>query len=142
MTLTDTSYPVASTPTELARRTTLGVLVAVVAALAVVAVAGASGANLGSGGPQSPFAAPPIVGSSVFAGVGAAVAYAALVRLTDRPTRNFVVLAGVAFLVMMIPVFAFAPTLGVTAAGQAVLVALHVVVAVPLVAFVVGAVRR
>ncbi|WP_276272123.1 DUF6069 family protein [Haloarcula litorea] len=134
--------PIATTGGELARRTALGVLVAAVAALLVAGIAGALALPLGVTGATSPFAAVPIVASTVVAGTGAAVAYAALVRFTDRPVRNFTVLAGVVFVGMLVPVVAVAPTLGVTATGQAVLVALHVAVAVPLVAFVVGAVGR
>ncbi|MBX0323556.1 hypothetical protein EGH21_10995 [Halomicroarcula sp. F13] len=65
----------------------------------------------------------------------------ALARLTDRPVRNFVAVSALVFVGMLVPVLVVAPSLGVTGVGQAVLVALHVVVAVPLVAFVVGAVR-
>ncbi|MBX0294442.1 DUF6069 family protein [Haloarcula nitratireducens] len=134
-------YPVAQSGGELARRTALGVLVAVVAALLVNGLVGALGLSLGVTGPASPFTAGPILGNVVVAGVGAAVAYAALVRLTERPVRNFAALAAAVFALMLVPVFAVAPAMGVSGVGQAVLVALHVVVAVPLVAFIVGAVR-
>jgi hypothetical protein len=79
--------------------------------------------------------------TTVVAGVGAAVAYAALDRLTARPVRNFLMLGGLVFVGMMLPVILFAPTLGVTSVGQVVLAVLHAVVAVPLVGFVVGVVR-
>jgi hypothetical protein len=134
-------YPVATGGRDLARRTAGGVLVAIVAALLVRTIVGAANLSLGAGGPASPFGTVPIVMSSLVAGVGAAVAYAALVRLTERPVRNFAALAAVVFVGMLVPVFAVAPAMGLTVAGQAVLVALHVVVAVPLVAFVVGAVQ-
>jgi len=77
----------------------------------------------------------------VFAGVGAAVAYATLIRFTDRPVRNFSILSAAVFAVMLVPVFAAAPALGLTVVGQGALVLIHVAVAVPLVACVVGAVR-
>lgn len=134
-------YPVATTGGELARRTAIGVLVGVIAALAVSGIVTTLGLNLGVSGAQSPFGAIPIVMSTVVAGVGAAVAYAAMVRLTDRPIRNFTVLSAAVFVVMLVPVFAIAPSLGLTVVGQGALVLIHVAVAVPLVAFVAGAVR-
>jgi len=134
-------YPVATTGGELARRTAGGVLVGIVAALAVSGILTAVGLNLGASGAQSPFGAIPIVMSTVVAGVGAAVAYAAMVRFTDRPVRNFSILSAAVFVVMLVPVFAVAPALGLTAVGQGALVLIHVAVAVPLVAFVAGAVR-
>lgn len=134
-------YPVATNGSELARRTAGGVLVGVIAALVVAGLVGAAGLNLGVSGPQSPFGAVPIVLSTVVSGVGAAVVYAALARLTGRPVRNFTALSAAVFVVMLVPVFAVAPSLGLTAVGQGALVVLHVAVAVPLVAFVVGAVE-
>ncbi|WP_262177882.1 DUF6069 family protein [Haloarcula laminariae] len=134
-------YPVASSGGELALRTAGGVFLGVVAALAVAAIAGALGLDLGVSGAQSPFGAVPIVTSTVVSGVGAAVAYAAIVRFTDRPVRNFTALSAAVFVVMLVPVFAFAPSLGLTAVGQAALVAIHAAVAVPLVAFIIGAVQ-
>jgi hypothetical protein len=134
-------YPVATTGGQLARRTAGGVLVGVVAALVVSGIVTALGLDLGVSGAQSPFGAVPIVMSTVVSGVGAAVAYAALARLTDRPVRNFTALSAVVFVAMLLPVFGVAPSLGLTAIGQGALVLIHVAVAVPLVAFVVGAVR-
>ncbi|MDS0258827.1 DUF6069 family protein [Haloarcula sp. S1CR25-12] len=134
-------YPVATSGGELARRTAGGVLVAVVSALVVAGIAGALGLELGVSGPASPFGAVPIVTSTVVAGVGAAVVYAATARFTDRPVRNFTALAVAVFVVMLVPVFAAAPSLGLSAVGQLTLVVIHAVVAVPLVAFVVGAVQ-
>ena len=133
-------YPVAASGGELARRTAAGVVVAIVAALVARTLAGALGLSLGVSGPASPFGTMPIATSTVVAGIGAAVAYAALVRLTERPVRNFTVLSTAVFVAMLVPVFVAAPSLGLTAVGQATLVAIHAVVAVPLVAFVVGAV--
>jgi hypothetical protein len=134
-------YPVPESGAALARRTVFGVLVGVVAALLVAGLVDASGLVVGVNGPQSPFGAVPIVMSTIVAGVGAAVAYAGLVRLTERPVRNFVAVSAVVFTAMLVPVFVIAPSLGLTAVGQAALVLLHVAVAVPIVAFVVGAVR-
>jgi len=136
-----TRYPVATTGGELARRTAGGVLVGAVAALAVSAIVTVLGLDVGVSGAQSPFGAVPIVTSTVVSGVGAAVAYAALVRVTDRPVRNFSVLSAAVFVVMLVPVLAIAPSLGLTVVGQGALVLSHVAVAVPLVAFVAGAVR-
>ena len=138
---TQARYVPPETAGDLARQTTLGVLVAVVLALFVRGLALGVGVNLGPTGASSPFALSPLVMSTVVAGVGAAVAYAVLDRLTGRPVRNFLVLAGVVFVGMMLPVALFAPTLGVTTVGQVVLAIFHAVVAAPLVAFIIGAVR-
>ncbi|MFC6974108.1 DUF6069 family protein [Halomicroarcula sp. GCM10025709] len=138
---TTTRYPAPTGAGDLTRRTTAGVLVAVVAALLVRAVVTTLGLPVGPSGATSPFASFPIVTSVVVAGVGAALVYAGLVRTTARPVRNFAALVAVVFLGMLVPVVAVAPALGVTAVGQAVLVVLHLVVAVPITAFVVGAVR-
>jgi len=141
MNASNTRYPIAATGGELARRTTAGVAVAVLASVAVLAIVGALNLQVGTSGPMSPFSAVPVVMSTVVAGIGAAVAYAALVRLTDRPVRNFVALAAVVFIAMLVPVFAVTPSLGVTTVGQFVLVVLHGTVAGPLVAFIVGVVQ-
>jgi len=143
MTVINTQYPVARNGGELARRTAAGVLVGVVLAVVVVVVGvdllGLEVLQAGEKRAMSPFGIPAVL-SAVVAGVGAAVAYAALVRYTDRPARNFGVLSAIVFLLMLVPVFAFAPEQGVAeGAGQAMLVALHAAVAVPIVAFVGGA---
>lgn len=134
-------YAVPTTAGDLTRRTTLGVLIAVVALLLVRGIATGLGANLGVTGPQTPFGLVPMVSVTLVSAIGAAIAYAALSRLTERPVRNFVVLAAVVFVGMMVPVVTVAPAIGVTAVGQAVLVIFHAVVAVPLVAFITGMVR-
>lgn len=141
MDATPTRYPLPSGAADLARRTAVGVLVAVVAALLVDAVVAALSLPVGPSGATSPFASVPIVTSTVVAGAGAAVAYAVLIRVTAQPVRNFAVLAAVVFLGMLVPVVVVTPTLGVTTVGQVVLVVLHLVVAVPITAVVVGAVR-
>ena len=130
-----------TTAGDLARRTAFGVLTALVLVFAARLVVALLGVDVGAAGATSPFAAAPILGSVVVAGVLAAVAYAALDRFTARPTRNFVALAAVVFAAMLVPVLTVAPAMGVTAAGQAVLAVFHVLVALPLVAFVVGTVR-
>ena len=141
----DTQYPVARSGSELARRTAVGVLTGVVLVV-VVAVIGIDLLGLevlqtGEDRAMSPFGIPAIL-SAVVAGVGAAVAYAALVRYTDRPTRNFGILSALVFLLMLVPAFTFATEQGVAGGvGQGLLVALHAAVAVPLVAFIVGAVE-
>jgi|GEM_PF-1011760 putative Mn2+ efflux pump MntP len=138
---TQARYVPPETAGDLAQQTTLGVLIAVVLALFVRTLALGVGVDLGPTGVSSPFALTPLVMTTVVAGVGAAVAYAALDRLTARPVRNFLMLGGLVFVGMMLPVILFAPTLGVTSVGQVVLAVLHAVVAVPLVGFVVGVVR-
>lgn len=136
------TYPVPTSGRALARRATLGTVVAVVAALLVRGIVLALDANIGvPAAGQTPFAVGPIVGFTVFAGAAAGVVYAALVRLTDRPVRNFAVAAAAFFLVMLGPLATVAPAQGVTTVGLAALFVIHVVVAVPLVAFVTGAVR-
>lgn len=133
-------FAVPETGTALARRTAAGVGVAVVALLLIQALVDAVGVELGAAGPMSPFSAVALVGATVVAGVGAAVAYAAIATLTDRPVRNFVAVAVVVFVVMLGPVLLATPSMGVTPAGQALLVLYHLLVAVPLVGFILGAV--
>lgn len=135
-------YPIPTTAGELARRATLGTVVAILAALLTRGIVLALDPDLGvavTG--QTPFAVTPIVGVTVFSGLVAGILYAALVRLTERPVRNFGIAAVAAFVVMTVPLATVGPSLGVTTVGLAVLFVVHVVVAVPLVAFLVGAVR-
>jgi hypothetical protein len=136
----DSRYPVPVTATALARRTTAGIVAALAAVLLAQALVDGLGVDVGAAGPMSPFAVGPLVGTTIAAGVGAAVLYAALVRYTHSPVRNFVAVAAAVFLVMLVPVAVVAPSSGVTATGQAVLAAYHLLVAVPLVAFVLGVV--
>jgi putative Mn2+ efflux pump MntP len=86
---TQARYVPPETAGDLAQQTTLGVLIAVVLALFVRTLALGVGVDLGPTGVSSPFALTPLVMTTVVAGVGAAVAYAALDRLTARPVRNF-----------------------------------------------------
>ena len=134
-------FPVPRTGAALARRTAIGVGVAVVALLVVQVIVDTLGVELGASGPMTPFAAGPLVGATVVAGVGAAVVYAVVVGVTTRPGRNFVAVAAVVFGVMLVPVVLVAPSMGITPAGQAVLVLYHLLVAVPITALVVGAVE-
>ena len=141
-TRTGSRYSIPTTAGQLARRATLGTFVAVLAALLVRSIALAFDPDLGvavTG--QTPFAVGPILGVTIFSGLGAGILYAMLVRLTERPVRNFVIAAAAVFVFMMGPLLTVAPTQGVTTVGLAVLFVLHVAVAVPLVAFIVGAVR-
>lgn len=131
-------YPVPETGGVLARRTTAGAVVAIAALLLTQAIVTALGVDVGASGAMSPFAAGPLIGSTLVAAVGAAVVYAALVTLTDRPARNFVAVAVGVFLLMLLPVALVSPAMGITLAGQAILVVYHVWVAVPLVAFILG----
>ena len=120
-----TSHSRSSLPpsgSALARRTALGIGLAVVAVLLVQAIVDGVGLEVGADGPMSPFAAGPLVGTTVVSGAAAAVVYAGLIRFTDRPVRNFVAVAVAVFVLQLAPVFALAPALGVTPAGQAVLV--------------------
>lgn len=139
MEITSTRYPVAANASSLVRRTTAGVVVAVVASLLVLGIVTLLGLDLGVPGPNSPFAVAPTIAGTVFAGAGAAVAYAVLARYTARPTRNFLALAGVVFAAMLLPILVVAPSMGVSPVGQAVLVLVHAVVAVPIVAALIGA---
>ena len=126
----------------LARRTALGVAVAVLAVLVAQGLVASRALDVGAAGPTSPFTAGPLVGATVAAGAGAAVVYAGLARFTDRPVRNFLAAAGAVFVLLLVPVVAFAPSIGVTPVGQAVLVVHHLLVAIPIVAFLVGAASR
>lgn len=126
---------------DLAGRTAVGVFLGTLGLLVARAVVLWLGIDVGPTGAQSPFATVPLVATMIVAGVGAAVTYAALARLTARPARRFLDAAGIVFLVMLVPVFAFAPSMGVTFAGQVVLVAFHAIAAVPVVALVLGAGR-
>ena len=140
-----TSTPHVSIPRTgngLARRTAPGVLVAVLALLGTQAVVDAIEIAVGATGAMSPFSAGASVGSAIAAGVGAALTYAAVSRFTARPARNFVAIAAAVSLVMLVPVVAVAPAMGVTPIGQGLLVLYHLLVAVPLTAFVVGALGR
>ena len=94
--------------------------------------------DTGVSGPTSPFGVVPLVASCVAAGAGAAVVYAVLLRRTDDPSSWFRRIAGGVFLLMLIPVAFVSPALGVSPVGQLVLVAFHTVVALPLVAALVG----
>ncbi len=121
---------------------TLGTVMAILAALLVRALVLALDFDLGVAATgQTPLVVGPIVGFTLFAATGAAVVYAALVRLTERPVRNFAVTAATFFAVMVGPLATVAPAQGVTTVRLAVPFVLHVVVAVPLVAFLVGSVR-
>ncbi len=133
-------YPVPETSGRLARRTGTGVLFAVVLVLLTQAIVDALSIDVGVTGSMSPFAAGPLIGVSIVAGAGAAIAYAAVVKFTIQPVRNFVALAVGVFVVMLVPVF-FAPPEGITTAGQGILVLYHALVAVPLVVFITGAVE-
>ncbi len=132
-------FPVPETGSGLARRTTAGVAVAVVALLATQALVNGAGVELGGSGSMAPFATVPLIGTTVVAGIGAAIAYAVVDRFTDRSVRNYLAVAAVVFTVMLVPVFAVTSSMGITPAGQALLVFYHVLVAVPLVGFIVGA---
>ena len=136
MTATEPRYALPNTGRGLARRTTLGVAVAAVL-IAQVAVT-TLGLDVGATGAMSPFSAGPLVVATVVAGAGAAVVCAGLIRFTARPVRDFVAVSAVVFALQLLPVIAVAPSLGVTAVGQAVLVLYHVVVAVPIVAALLG----
>lgn len=139
---TEPRYPRPTGATDLARRATLGIGVAVVAVLAAQVLVDALGVDVGASGPTSPFAATPLVSSTIVSGAGATVVYAGLVRYTGRPVRNFVALSVVVFALLLLPAVLVAPSLGISPAGQAVLVGYHVLVAVPITAFLVGAVPR
>lgn len=135
-------YPVAESAGTLARRATLGIGVAVIAVLLGQALVAALALNVGPSGSMSPFTAGPLIGTTVVAGAAASIVYAGLVRFTGSPVRNFAAVSVVVFTLQLLPVVVVAPSLGVTPVGQAVLVVYHVLVAVPIVAFVTGAVQR
>jgi hypothetical protein len=133
-------YSVPAGGKQLARRTANGVLAALIPLFIVQIAVDAANIDVGATGAMSPFAAGPLVGATVVAGAGAAVVYALLVRFTAQPARNFVVAAVVVFVLMLVPVFA-APPEGITQVGQGILIVYHLIVAVSLVAFLVGTVE-
>jgi len=123
----------------LAARTSAGTGVAAVLALVVRAIAVTVDPGLAA---LAPFGVEEIVGSTVFAGAGAALVYAATTRYTADPVRTFLGAAVVVFIASLAPVALAAPDLGVGFAGQLWLVALHVAVAVPLTVAVARLVER
>lgn len=132
-------YPIPETSRGLTRRTAVGVLAAITAVLLTQAAVDVVSVELGVTGPIDPFAVGPLVGACIAAGVGAALAYAAVVRVTVRPVRTFLALSAGVFVLMLVPVFGMPPA-GITTAGQGILVLYHVLVAVPLVASILGVV--
>jgi hypothetical protein len=138
MATTQPEHTLHTTGSGIARRTAFGVGLAAVAVLVAQNVVTLLGLDVGPTGAMTPFDPTPLVASAITAGAGAALVYAAVVRFTDRPVRNFLVASVVAFVLSLVPVVTFAPSLGVTGVGQAVLAVYHVVVAVPIVASLVG----
>jgi hypothetical protein len=67
--------------------------------------------------------------------IGAVVLYAALLRFTRHPARIFTIISALVFIISLIPVFTYIPTVpGVTNAQTAILVLMHVVAASVIVA--------
>jgi len=134
-----TELPDRDSAVSLFARTSAGTGVAALLVLVVRAVAVAVDPGLAS---LAPFGVEEILGSTLFAGAGAALAYAAVVRYSADPVRTFLGVAVVAFVVSLLPVALAAPDLGVGFTGQLWLVALHVAVAVPLTVAVARLVER
>ena len=109
---------------------------------AIVAVAvgrGVAGALLGVPNEFRPLSWAVLVGVATLAGVGASLAFSVLVRLTDRPERWFLVLAGVVLACSFVPLVVVGPTVpGATTELLAVLAAMHVAAAVGVSAPLVG----
>lgn len=125
---------------QLARRTANGVIAALIPLIIIQIVVDAANITVGATGPMSPFAPAPLIGATVVGGAGAAVVYALLVRFTAQPARNFVVTALGVFILMLLPVFVVPPD-GITQVGQGLLIVYHLIVAVSLVAFLIGTVE-
>jgi hypothetical protein len=71
---------------------------------------------------------------TIIPAIVAVLLYAALLRLTRRPARNFTIIAAIVFVVTLIPDFTYIPTVpGVTAGQIAILVLMHIVAAVVIV---------
>jgi hypothetical protein len=134
-------YPIAESGGTLVHRTSLGVSVAIVAVLVTQVIANALRLNVGAPATMSPFAAGPLIGSTIVAGIGAAMLYAVVITLTDRPVRNFVAVAATVFAFMLLPVILITPSMGVTPTGQGLLILHHVLVAVPVSVFILGIVE-
>lgn len=67
---------------------------------------------------------------TLVAGIGAVLLYAALLRFTNNPARNFTIISAAVFVLLLIPDFTFIPTVpGWTSAQIAILVTMHAVVA-------------
>ena len=65
----------------------------------------------------------------------AVLLYAALLRFTRHPARSFTIISAIVFIVSLIPVFTYIPSVaGVTNAQTAILVVMHVVAASVIVA--------
>jgi Family of unknown function (DUF6069) len=65
----------------------------------------------------------------------AVLLYAALLRFTRRPNRIFTIISAIVFVISLVPVFTYIPTVpGVTSAQIATLVTMHVVAATVIVA--------
>ncbi len=108
-----------------------GALALVVSVLAVALVRAIAGALLAVPPAFGPTQWGPALGFTAFAAVVATLVYAALDRFTARTDRNFVAVAVIVTLAMLVPVATVAPSIpGATTALQAVLVVFHLVAGV------------
>lgn len=119
-----------------AKRVALAGLVAVVAAVVAIALVYFIGGALVSYHQDFQVLATvgPAVSFTLFAGIGATLVYALVLRLSRRPVRTFGIIAAVVFLLMLIPDLTLVPGMpGVTGGQTAVLLTMHVVAALVLV---------
>ncbi|WP_101295493.1 DUF6069 family protein [Halegenticoccus soli] len=131
---------VAPSRTSIVERGLIALALAVLANALIrgIAVALVSGAES-----VDPLGWGPVLVSTAVAATMATGVYAALVRFTGRPTRNFVALAAVVLVASLIPIATVAPSIpGVTTPVLGALVAMHVASAVAIVAALTGAVNR
>jgi len=145
------SYTVASSPGNQparvrvpARRVALAGLVAVVAAVVAIALVYFIGGALVTYHQdfQVLANAGPAISFTLFAGIGATLVYALVLRLSRHPVRTFGIIAAVVFLLMLIPDLTLVPGMpGVTGGQTAVLLLMHVVAALVLVAVLITLTR-
>lgn len=125
---------------SIARRGLLAV-VGVVLANALLRVASVTLAPTLAG--VEPFGWGPIVAASAVATIVATGVYWGFDRFTERPSRNFTVLAGVVLVVSLAPLVTVAPAIpGMTTGGLVALGAMHIASAVVIVGALAGAVGR
>lgn len=137
------SYPVAPFPVSEPVHTPIPAgRVALVGSVAVMAAVVANVVVYFTGGVlvtyHSEFLALANVAPTVFftlvSGISAALVYALVLRLSRRPTRTFIIVAVVVFVLTLIPDLVAVPTMpGATSGQTAVLLTMHIVAALVLV---------
>lgn len=117
---------------ELAKRGGVALLVAVVATVAFVTAANLAGVN-----PAFEAYTPLIAARGTALGVaGATLVYGIVSRVSEDPNRHFTIIAGVVYLLALVPVALRAPGMpGSNTLGVALLPVVHAIAAIPPVVF-------